>query len=96
MRVNLFGHLGDGNVHYNLSPPAGRRDISGLDSEFAIKLGALITVMGGNFAAEHGTGRTKTVLVDTLCEPMEGILMARLKNSYDDTNQLNPDVLVFS
>lgn len=93
--INPFGHLGDGNVHYNLSPPLGQQDFSGLDSEFAIKLGRLATVMGGSFAAEHGIGRTKTVLVNALRDPVERNLMSRLKKSLDDTNQLNPDVLVF-
>ena len=92
--INAFGHLGDGNVHYNLSPPVGRRDFSGLDSEFAIKLGRLATMMGGSFAAEHGLGRTKVVLADALRDPVERNLMARLKKSLDDTNQLNPDVLL--
>ena len=92
--INPFGHLGDGNVHYNLSPPAGRRDFLGLDSEFAIKLGRLATMMGGSFAAEHGLGRTKVVLADALRDPVERNLMARLKKSLDYTNQLNPDVLL--
>ncbi len=91
--INVFGHLGDGNVHYNLSPPLGRRDFLGLDSEFAIKLSKLATVMGGSFAAEHGIGRTKIVLADILRDPMERNLMAQLKKSLDDTNQLNPGVL---
>ena len=96
VRINAFGHLGDGNVHYNLSPPLGRRDFSGLDSEFAIKLGRLATVMGGSFAAEHGIGRTKAMLVNALRDPVERNLMARLKKLLDDTNQLNPGVLVSS
>jgi len=53
-------------------------------------------MMGGSFAAEHGLGRTKVVLADALRDPVERNLMARLKKSLDDTNQLNPDVLVFS
>lgn len=92
--INAFGHLGDGNVHYNLSPPAGHQDFSGLDDEFAIKLGRLATVMGGSFAAEHGIGRAKTLLADTLRDPVERDLMWRIKKSLDDTNQLNPGVLV--
>ena len=92
--INPFGHLGDGNVHYNLSPPAGQQDFSGLDSEFPIKLGRLATVMGGSFAAEHGIGRTKIVLADALRDPVERNLMAQLKKSLDDANQLNPGVLV--
>jgi len=92
--INAFGHLGDGNVHYNLSPPLGQRDFSGLDSEFATKLGRLATVMGGSFAAEHGIGRVKTALADALRDPVERNLMARVKNALDDASQLNPDVLV--
>jgi FAD/FMN-containing dehydrogenase len=96
VRINAFGHLGDGNVHYNLSPPAGWQDFSGLDSEFAIKLGRLATMMGGSFAAEHGIGRTKTVLADALRDKVERDLMARLKKSLDGTKQLNPGILVSS
>ncbi len=94
--INAFGHLGDGNVHYNLSPPAGQQDFSGLDIEFATKLARLATVMGGSFAAEHGIGRAKIVLADALRDPVERNLMMRVKESMDDTNQLNPDVLISS
>jgi FAD/FMN-containing dehydrogenase len=94
VRINAFGHLGDGNVHYNLSPPAGRQNFSSLDIEFANKLARLATVMGGSFAAEHGIGRTKIVLADVLRDPVERVLMARVKRSMDDTWQLNPGVLI--
>ena len=92
--INPFGHLGDGNVHYNLSPPPGQQDFSGLDIEFATKLARLATVMGGSFAAEHGIGRTKIVLADVLRDPVDRHLMLQLKKSMDDVNQLNPGVLV--
>ena len=94
VRINAFGHLGDGNVHYNLSPPLGRRDFLGLDSEFASRLGRLATDMGGSFAAEHGIGRTKLDLADLLRHPVERNLMACLKKALDDNNQLNPSILV--
>lgn len=96
VRINAFGHLGDGNVHYNLSPPLEQQDFFGLDSEFAIKLGRLATLMGGSFAAEHGLGRTKIVLADALRDPVERIMMLRIKKSFDDTNHLNPGVLICS
>ena len=96
VRINPFGHLGDGNVHYNLSPPAGELGFSGLDNEFAIKLGGLAIVMGGSFAAEHGIGRTKLGLADVLLDPVERDLMAKIKKSLDYTGQLNPGVLVSS
>jgi FAD/FMN-containing dehydrogenase len=92
--INAFGHLGDGNVHYNLSPPKGCRDFSGLGDEFSIKLGRLATIMGGSFAAEHGIGRTKVELTDLLREPVERNLMVSLKKALDENDQLNPGVLV--
>lgn len=92
--INPFGHLGDGNVHYNLSPPEGRRDFSGLESDLTLKLCTLATVMGGSFAAEHGLGRTKVSLAGALRNQVERDIMASIKNVMDDTNQLNPQVLV--
>ena len=94
MRINAFGHLGDGNVHFNLSPPKGRQDFLGLDNEFSIKLARLAASMGGSFAAEHGVGRAKIVLADLLRNPVERKLMARIKISLDNKGLLNPGVLV--
>lgn len=92
--INAFGHLGDGNVHFNLSPPIGRQDFSDLGEEFSIKLGRLATTMGGSFAAEHGIGRTKIELKDLLREPVERNLMVSLKKALDENDQFNPGVLV--
>ncbi len=92
--INAFGHLGDGNIHYNLSPPAGKSDFLGLDSEFAFKLGELAAVMEGSFSAEHGIGRAKVDLADRLQDPVERNLMVCLKNALDEDNNLNPGVLV--
>ena len=94
IRINPFGHLGDGNVHFNLSPPPGKQDFLGLDNEFSIKLAKLAASMGGSFAAEHGVGRAKIVLADLLRNPVEQELMVRIKISLDDTGLLNPGVLV--
>ena len=94
VRINAFGHLGDGNVHYNISPPKGQKDFSGQENEIATKITRLASNMGGSFAAEHGLGRSKVTLADTLRHPIERQLMAQLKRSIDDKNQLNPGVLV--
>jgi len=94
IRINAFGHLGDGNVHYNLSPPLGQSGFSGLEKEFAFTLGGLVTDMGGSFAAEHGIGRVKNGMADSLRSRVERNLMVRLKRSLDETNQLNPGVLI--
>ena len=94
VRINPFGHLGDGNIHYNLSPPKGKFDFSGFDNDFSLKLCELAVSMGGSFAAEHGIGRTKIDLADILLDPLERNLMFHLKKAIDETNTLNPGVLV--
>ncbi|MDB2549223.1 FAD-binding oxidoreductase [Porticoccaceae bacterium] len=94
VRINAFGHLGDGNVHYNLSPPSGLQDFSNLDSELSIRLYRLAALMKGSFAAEHGIGRIKLELADDLRSPVERNLLKVIKRSIDEMNQLNPGVII--
>ncbi|MFD1981505.1 FAD-binding oxidoreductase [Mesorhizobium newzealandense] len=94
VRINPFGHLGDGNIHYNLSPPAGRADFDGKAPEIAQALAALATDMNGSFAAEHGLGRAKIALADRNRSPVERDLMARLKHALDPLGMMNPGVIV--
>ena len=96
VRINPFGHLGDGNIHYNLSPPAGATGFGGKAAEIASALAALASKMGGSFAAEHGLGRSKIALADALRGPVERTLMARVKNALDPRGNMNPDVLIRS
>jgi FAD/FMN-containing dehydrogenase len=76
VRINAFGYLGDGSVHYNLLPPLGQCDFSDIDSKFTVNLGRLAAAIGGSFAAELGVGRTKIELADTLRDPVERDLVA--------------------
>lgn len=92
VRANAFGHLGDGNVHYNLSPPVGRDGFFDFELAFAIQLGRLTSEMNGSFAAEHGLGRAKVALADQLREPLERRVMAQLKSAFDTAGLLNPGV----
>ena len=94
IRVNPFGHLGDGNVHYNLSPPEGQAGFDGRESEIGQALAALATAMGGSFAAEHGLGRSKVVLADACRSAVERDLMALLKDAFDPSAIMNPGILV--
>jgi FAD/FMN-containing dehydrogenase len=94
LRINAFGHLGDGNIHYNLSPPIGEKDFSGRENEFSDKVARLACDMNGSFAAEHALGRSKVAQADMLRHPVERQLMTQLKRSIDSKNQLNPDVIV--
>ncbi|PBB33284.1 FAD-binding oxidoreductase [Mesorhizobium sp. WSM3868] len=94
VRINPFGHLGDGNIHYNLSPPEGRADFDGKAGQFAEALAALATEMGGSFAAEHGLGRAKIAVAERNRSSVERELMARLQGAFDPQGTMNPGVLV--
>lgn len=93
-RINPFGHLADGNIHYNLTPPLGQADFSGLGPELTLALARLADGMGGSFAAEHGLGRAKIALADALRDPVERGLMLRVKQAFDAGARLNPGVIV--
>tara|TARA_X000000950_G_scaffold92361_1_gene116269 strand:+ start:3715 stop:5124 length:1410 start_codon:yes stop_codon:yes gene_type:complete len=94
IRINAFGHLGDGNIHYNLSPPLGQRDFQNFDNEISKMLYKLAISMKGSFAAEHGIGRAKLSIAEEIHSSVERNLMKSIKASIDKSNQLNPDVLV--
>ena len=94
VRINPFGHLADGNIHYNLSPPVGATDFDGQDAILSQRVYALAEDMGGSFAAEHGLGRSKVGFADTLRSPEERGLMRRLKLAFDPEGLLNPGVIV--
>lgn len=94
VRINTFGHIGDGNVHFNLSPPMGRDDFDGLDYEFNFRLSDLASKLGGSFSAEHGLGRSKVNLADQLRGSVERSIMKDLKESLDKSSTLNPGVIV--
>ena len=87
-----FGHLGDGNLHYNFSPRPGASQ-----SRFVASQSALNTVIhdlavdhGGTFSAEHGLGALRTAEAERLKSPVEMALMASVKQALDPKGILNP------
>ncbi|WP_279481018.1 FAD-binding oxidoreductase [Aureimonas sp. SK2] len=93
VRINPFGHLADGNIHYNLSPPEGAADFGGKAKEIGLAVARLATEMGGSFAAEHGLGQAKVALADALRSPVERDLMRALRRALDPSGTLNPWVV---
>lgn len=93
-RIWTFGHLGDGNIHYNLSPPAGMGDFGGHDSALNHAIYACAEEHDGSFAAEHGIGRSKLPIANALRTSTERALMARLHAAIDPENIMNPGVVV--
>lgn len=93
-RIWIFGHLGDGNIHYNVSPPAGEPDFSDRDCEINLAVYKTAEEHGGSFAAEHGIGRSKTGIADQIRSPTERDLMDRIRTAFDPDNRMNPGVIV--
>ena len=94
LQVNAFGHLGDGNIHFNLTPPEG----DGAFFEQAAGLSRYIygraVEAGGTFSAEHGLGRTKVDYADIFRGPVERRLMRRVKQALDPNDLMNPGVIL--
>lgn len=93
-RSNPFGHLADGNIHYNLTPAIGADGFGGQEEVISNGVYALAVEMGGSFAAEHGLGRFKVTQADRLRGAVERGLMRDLKRALDPQGLMNPGVVV--
>lgn len=97
-RPVIFGHFGDGNVHYNVTQPpdANKADYLGLWAEMNDAVHAVVVDMEGSFSAEHGIGRLKRETLGRLRSPVEIALMRSVKAALDPNGILNPGKLVSS
>jgi len=91
-----FGHVGDGNLHYNVRLPESltgeQRELAGERITTAIL--DLVAQMGGSFSAEHGVGQAKRELLARYRQGAEYDLMRRLKETLDPQNILNPGKVI--
>lgn len=85
-----FGHVGDGNLHYNVSLPDGFDD----GSRVTTAIYDLVDEMGGSFSAEHGVGRLKREYLPEYRNEGELVLMRALKKALDPKNILNPGKVI--
>ncbi|MFP6664465.1 MAG: FAD-binding oxidoreductase [Deltaproteobacteria bacterium] len=92
VRVCAFGHLGDGNIHFNLSVPEGQSDAPFLEHWAAFNriVHDIVVSMRGSIAAEHGIGRLKRDDLAHYKSPVEMDLMRSLKNALDPRGLMNP------
>jgi FAD/FMN-containing dehydrogenase len=89
-----FGHVGDGNLHFNFLIPRDREGVPELRSLLNEHLMMLVAEFGGSFSAEHGIGRLKRGELERRKDPLELELMRRLKATLDPTGILNPGVIL--
>jgi len=87
-----FGHVGDGNIHFNLSQPVGMEKAEFLErwEEVAEAVHAVVRRYRGSIAAEHGIGRLKQDLVATVRDEVELDMMRAVKAAFDPEGRMNP------
>jgi len=91
-----FGHLGDGNIHYNVNQPAGADKEQFLKrwDEVNAAVFAVVKKYGGSISAEHGVGVMKRDLLPTVKDPVALDLMRSLKHLLDSKGILNPGKVI--
>jgi FAD/FMN-containing dehydrogenase len=92
IRIVTYGHIGDGNLHYNLSKP-----VAGGDDEFRARADDLARVVydsvrsfDGSISAEHGLGRSKAGIIADYKDGYELALMREIKQLFDPAGLMNP------
>jgi FAD/FMN-containing dehydrogenase len=96
IRVNCFGHLGDGNLHYNVFPPRGRgrAGFEPVREKIKASVHDLVHELGGSVGAEHGVGRFKLADLLKYGDPGELAAMRRIKAALDPLGILNPGAVI--
>jgi FAD/FMN-containing dehydrogenase len=96
IRCVPFGHLGDGNIHFNLVQPEAADPAAFLarDHELMDAVNAVVRDLDGSFSAEHGIGRLKPYMMPEWRGGPELDLMRRIKLALDPRGLLNPGKLL--
>ena len=95
-RINCFGHVGDGNLHYNVFPTQGRdrSEYENLRTDVKHVVHELVTQMGGSVSAEHGIGRLKVNDLTRYGDPTKIAAMQAIKAALDPRGIMNPGAVV--
>lgn len=88
-----FGHIGDGNLHFNVSQPVGMDKQAFLAQWNAMNEVVFDVVLkhGGSISAEHGIGRLKRDMMSRIKSPIELQMMRGVKKLFDPKGILNPN-----
>lgn len=96
VRLNCFGHLGDGNLHYNIFPAKGRDRLEYEDQGKALSgmVYQMVVDRGGSFSAEHGVGRLKVAELEAWGDPARLAAMRTIKAALDPLGIMNPGAVL--
>jgi FAD/FMN-containing dehydrogenase len=92
IRAVPFGHMGDGNIHFNLEQPVGADPVWFLAQDHAIMdaVNEVVRKYDGSFSAEHGIGKLKPYMMPDWRGGAELALMRRIKDAIDPRGLMNP------
>ena len=95
-RINCFGHLGDGNLHWNVFPVPGqsRADHLAVRDRVKARVHDLVHSLGGSVAAEHGVGRLKVGDLARYGDPGKLAAMRAIKAALDPHGIMNPGAVL--
>ena len=95
-RVNCFGHLGDGNLHWNVFPAKGqdRAQHDAVRDAVKTRVHDLVHALGGSVAAEHGVGRLKVSDLQRYGDPGKLAAMRAIKAALDPFGIMNPGAVL--
>ena len=96
VRINAFGHLGDGNIHFNIFPRHGadRSGYRALAAPLTDLVHGLVDTLGGSISAEHGIGRAKVADLERFADPVRLSAMRAIKAALDPHGILNPGAVL--
>jgi FAD/FMN-containing dehydrogenase len=91
-----YGHLGDGNLHFNINQRAGTQafQLQAVEHKARRAIHDLVRDFGGSFSAEHGIGQLKVFELERYANPVELDLMRRVKRALDPDGIMNPGKVV--
>ena len=92
VRIVCFGHLGDGNLHYNQSQPAGQENAAFIAQSAAVNriVHDLVHELDGSISAEHGLGQLKREEILRYKSTVEMDMMRAIKRAFDPQGLMNP------
>jgi D-lactate dehydrogenase (cytochrome) len=95
-RICAFGHLGDGNIHYNISQPVGadKAEFMARWREVNAVVHAVVHRHTGSISAEHGVGQLKRDELAASRPVIETELMRRIKQAFDPAGIMNPGKVI--